>query len=106
MLPMLYSKLQVLMRDVCSGTIYIRKFWSDAATCRIQVDDDVQTGHHELALPIEVIENWNYKGPSKCIRSKCTGAVNIVTKDSLDNDASLRLQAGSMASWCCCYRGS
>jgi iron complex outermembrane receptor protein len=24
-----------------------------------------------------------------------TGAVNIVTKDSLDNDASLRLQAGS-----------
>jgi iron complex outermembrane receptor protein len=27
-----------------------------------------------------------------------TGAVNIVTKDSLDNDASLRLQAGSYAS--------
>jgi iron complex outermembrane receptor protein len=60
--------------------------------------DDVQTGHHSmnLALPIEVIKRIEIiKASKSCLWSKCTGAVNIVTKDSLDNDASLRLQAGS-----------
>jgi iron complex outermembrane receptor protein len=49
------------------------------------------------ALPIEVIKRIEIiKGHKSCLWSKCfTGAVNIVTKDSLDNDASLRLQAGS-----------
>jgi iron complex outermembrane receptor protein len=49
-----------------------------------------------LALPIEVIKRIEIiKGSKSCIWSKCFYAVNIVTKDSLDNDASLRLQAGS-----------
>jgi iron complex outermembrane receptor protein len=48
-----------------------------------------------LALPIEVIRELIIKASKSCIWSNFTGAVNIVTKDSLDNDASLRLQAGS-----------
>jgi iron complex outermembrane receptor protein len=50
-----------------------------------------------LALPIEVIKRIEIiKGPSRVFgQNAFTGAVNIVTKDSLDNDASLRLQAGS-----------
>jgi iron complex outermembrane receptor protein len=61
--------------------------------------DDVQTGHHSMnSLPIEVIKRIEIiKGPASRVfgQNAFTGAVNIVTKDSLDNDASLRLQAGS-----------
>lgn len=62
--------------------------------------DDAQTGHHSmnLALPIEVIKRIEIiKGPASRVfgQNAFTGAVNIVTKDSLDNDASLRVQAGS-----------
>lgn len=62
--------------------------------------DDAQTGHHSmnLALPIEVIKRIEIiKGPASRVfgQNAFTGAVNIVTKDSLDNDASVRLQAGS-----------
>ena len=62
--------------------------------------DDAQTGHHtmNLALPIEVIKRIEIiKGPAARVfgQNAFTGAVNIITKDSLDNDASLRIQAGS-----------
>lgn len=62
--------------------------------------DDAQTGHHSmnLALPIEVIKRIEIiKGPASRVfgQNAFTGAVNIVTKDSPDNDASLRVQAGS-----------
>jgi iron complex outermembrane receptor protein len=47
-------------------------------------------------LPIEVIKRIEIKPTSRVFgQNAFTGAVNIVTKDSLDNDASLRLQAGS-----------
>jgi iron complex outermembrane receptor protein len=50
-----------------------------------------------MNCPIEVIKRIEIKRASKsCLWSKCFyRRCNIVTKDSLDNDASLRLQAGS-----------
>lgn len=62
--------------------------------------DDAQTGHHtmNLALPIEVIKRIEIiKGPAARVfgQNAFTGAVNIITKDALENDVSLRFQAGS-----------
>jgi iron complex outermembrane receptor protein len=50
-----------------------------------------------LALPIEVIKRIEIiKGRKSCIWSKCFyRRCKYRYKDSLDNDASLRLQAGS-----------
>jgi iron complex outermembrane receptor protein len=58
---------------------------------RAPLIDDVQTGITSMNLvsPIEVIKRIEIiKGQQVVLWSKCfTGAVNIVTKDSLDNDA-------------------
>ncbi|MEZ4853245.1 TonB-dependent receptor plug domain-containing protein [Flavobacterium sp.] len=62
--------------------------------------DDPQTGHHTLnmALPVTVIKRIEIiKGPAARIfgQNAFTGAVNIVTKDGVDNSLSAKIQAGS-----------
>ncbi len=62
--------------------------------------DDPQTGHHTLnmAVPVDVIKRIEIiKGPAARIfgQNAFTGAVNIVTKDGLDNSLSANIQGGS-----------
>jgi len=62
--------------------------------------DDAQTGHHTMnaALPIEVIERIEIvKGPAARVfgQNAFTGAINIVTKKTLENTLSLNVEGGS-----------
>ena len=62
--------------------------------------DDAQTGHHtmNLQLPIEVIKRIEIiKGPAARIfgQNAFTGAINIVTKDAMENSLIGKVQGGS-----------